>query len=185
LLHFFSSIMSIAVRTTVPPQAVADSMRRELRGTNGDQSLYQFRTLEQLASGSLAQQRLLMWLVGTFAGFALLLACVGIYGLLSYVIRTRVREFGVRMALGASAGEIRRLVLGRSATLIAAGVGIGACGAWMASRVMFQLVEGMRPPDLPTAVLMIGLLTGCALMASALPAYRASRVNVTRALRQD
>ena len=185
LLHFFSSIMSIAVRTTVPPQAVADSMRRELRGTNGDQSVYQFLTLEQLVSGSLAQQRLLMWLVGTFAVFALLLACVGIYGLLAYVTRTRVREFGVRMALGASAGEIRRLVLGRSATLIAAGVAIGACVAWITSRVLLQLVEGMRPADLPTATLMIGLLVSAAFIASAAPAYRASRVNVTRALRQD
>jgi predicted permease len=185
LLHFFSSIMSIAVRTTVPPQAVADSMRRELRGASGDQSLYQFRTLEQLVTGSLAQQRLLMWLVGAFAGFALLLACVGIYGLLSYVTRTRVREFGVRMALGASAGEIRRLVLGRSATLIATGSAIGACGAWITSRVMFRLVEGMRPADLPTATLMIGLLVGAALIASAAPAYRASRLNVTRALRED
>jgi predicted permease len=185
LLHFFSSIMSIAVRTTVPPQAVADSMRRELRGTNGDQSLYQFRTLEQLVSGSLAQQRLLMWLVGTFAGFALLLACVGIYGLLSYVTRTRVREFGVRMALGASAREIRRLVLGRSATLIAVGVAIGAGGAWIASRVMFRLVEGMRPPDVSTVAMMMGLLAAAGLLASAFPAYRASRVNVTSALRQD
>jgi ABC-type antimicrobial peptide transport system permease subunit len=141
--------------------------------------------MEQLVSGSLAQQRLLMWLVGTFAAFALLLACVGIYGLLSYVTRTRVREFGVRMALGASAGEIRRLVLGRSAALIVAGVAIGACGAWITSRVMFQLVEGMRPADLPTATLMVGLLVGAAFIASAAPAYRASRLNVTRALRED
>jgi predicted permease len=185
LLHFFSSIMSIAVRTAVPPQSVADSMRRELRGTNGDQSLYQFRTLEQLVSGSLAEQRLLMWLVGAFAVFALLLACVGIYGLLSYVTRTRVREFGVRMALGATAGEIRRLVLGRSATLIAAGVAVGAGGAWIASRVMMRLVEGMRPADVPTAAATIGLLVMAALIASAVPAYRASRLNVTRALRED
>jgi len=185
LLHFFSSIMSIAVRTTIPPEALAEPMRRELRGTNADQSLYQFRTLAQLVSGSLAQQRLLAWLVGAFAGFALLLACVGIYGLLSYVTRTRVREFGVRMALGASAGEIWRLVLGRSATLIAAGVAIGAGGAWIASRVVFRLVEGMRPADLPSAMLMVGLLVGSAFLASAAPAYRASRVNVTNALRQD
>lgn len=185
LLHFFSSIMSIAVRTTVPPQSVADSMRRELRGTNGDQSLYQFRTLEQLVSRSLAEQRLLMWLVGTFAALALLLACVGIYGLLSYVTRTRVREFGVRMALGATAGEIRRLVLGRSAALIAAGVAIGAGGAWIASRVMMRLVAGMRPADLPTAAAMLGLLVGAAFIASAAPAHRASRLNVTRALREE
>ena len=89
------------------------------------------------------------------------------------------------MALGASAGEIRRLVLGRSATLIAAGSAIGACGAWITSRVMFRLVEGMRPADLPTATLMIGLLVGAAFIASAAPAYRASRLNVTLALRQD
>src|SRR2546427_7233953 len=85
LLHFFSSVMSIAARTTIPPLNVVEPLRRELRGAAGDQTLYEVHTMEQLVSASLARQRFLLLLFGVFAGLALLLACIGIYGVLGYL----------------------------------------------------------------------------------------------------
>src|SRR5712691_12354086 len=143
--------MSIAVRTNIPPLNVVDSLRRELRGATGgatgDQALYQVRTLEQLASDSLARQRFLLLLFGIFAALALLLACIGIYGVLAYLTGQRVPEIGVRMALGASGGEVIWLVLRQSLGMILAGVGLGIAAAWAAGRVFGRLVEGMQPPD--------------------------------------
>src|SRR6267143_955775 len=132
-LRRWSELMSIAVRTSIPPLNVVDSLRRELRGAtggaSGDQALYQVRTLEQLASDSLARQRFLLLLFGIFAGLALLLACIGIYGVLAYLTGQRVPEIGVRMALGASASEVKWLVLRQSHGMIFLGVGVGIAAA--------------------------------------------------------
>ncbi len=185
LLHFFSSIMSIAARTTIPPLNVVEPLRRELRGAAGDQALYEVHTMEQLVSASLARQRFLLLLFSIFAGLALLLACIGIYGVLAYLTGQRVPEIGVRMTLGATAGDVMRLVLGQSLVMIFVGVGVGILAALAAGRILNRLVEGMRPADLSTFGITIPVLIIAALCASFVPARRASRVDPVSALRQQ
>ncbi len=185
LLHFFSSIMSFAARTTIPPLNVVEPLRQELRGAAGDQALYEVHTMEQLVSASLARQRFLLLLFGIFAGLALLLACIGIYGVLAHLTGQRVPEFGVRIALGASARDVMRLVLGQSLGMIFAGVGVGILGALTAGRLLVHLVDGMRPTEPSTFAIMIPILVAAALFASFLPARRASRIDPMSALRQE
>src|SRR5579863_430704 len=189
LMRRWSELMSIAVRTSIPPLNVLEPLRRELRGAtgraSGDQALYQVRTMEQLVSASLARQRFLLLLFGIFAGLAMLLACVGIYGVLAYLTGQRVPEFGVRMALGARARDVMWLVLRQSLGMILAGVAVGIAGSWAAARLLQHLVDGMRPALLLSFSLTIPILLAAALFASFVPARRASRVDPMSALRQE
>ena len=185
LLRRWSELMSIAVRTTIEPLHMVETLRRELRGPTGDQVLYETHTLEQLATNSLARQRFLLLLFGIFAGLALLLACIGIYGVLAYLTNQRVPEIGVRVALGANAGDVMWLVLRHSLGMILVGVGVGTFAALAAGRLLEHLVEGMQPTGPSSLALMIPVLVLAALFASFLPARRASRIDPVRALRQD
>jgi predicted permease len=184
-LRRWSELMSIAVRTNLPPLSVIEPLRRAVRGAGGDQVLYEVHTMDELAGSTLARQRFLLLLFGVFAGLALLLACIGIYGVLAYLTGQRVPEIGVRMALGASAGNVMWLVLRQSLGMIGAGAGIGIAAALGAGRVLQHLVEGMQSTDPLTFAMMILALVAAALMASFLPARRASRIDPTSALRQD
>jgi ABC-type antimicrobial peptide transport system permease subunit len=156
-----------------------------LRGAVGHQVLYEVHTMEQLVSASLARQRFLLLLFGVFAGLALLLACIGIYGVLAYLTGQRVPEIGVRMTLGANPLDVMRLVLGESLVMIFVGVGVGLLAALAAGRMLNRLVEGMRPADVSTFAITIPVLVIAALFASFVPARRASRVDPVRALRQQ
>ena len=188
-LRRWSELMSIAVRTSIPPLNVVDSLRRELRGAtggaSGDQALYQVRTLEQLASDSLARQRFLLLLFGIFAGLALLLACIGIYGVLAYLTGQRVPEIGVRMALGANARDVIRLVLRQSLGMIFGGVAVGILAALAAGRLLMHAVDGMQSTEPSTLIITVPVLVLAATLASYGPARRASRIDPIRALRQD
>lgn len=181
----FSSGMSLVVRTTSAPLSVVEALRREVRGTANDQTLYEVRTMEQLAGSSLSPQRFLLLVFGIFAGLALLLACIGIYGVLSYLTSRRVPEIGLRMALGASAGDVRRLIFRQSAGMILVGVTLGTAGALAASRLLERLVSGARPADPVTFIVMILILIVAALAASFFPARRASQLDPMTALRQE
>lgn len=184
-LRRWSELMSIAVRTTIPPLKVIEPLRRQIRGETGDQVFYEVNTMEQLASAALARQRFLLLLFGIFAALALLLACVGIYGVLAYLTTQRVPEFGVRLALGATARDVLSLVLRQSLGMILLGIAAGVCGAITAGRVLQKLVEGMEPSGPATFVVMISLLAAAALMASFVPARRASRIDPVKALREE
>src|SRR6266581_5388584 len=164
LLHFFSSIMSIAARTTIPPLNVVELLRGKLRGAAGDQALYEVHTMEQLVSASLARQRFLLLLFGIFAGLALLLACIGIYGVMAYLTGQRVPEIGVRLALGASAANVMWMVLRESLGMIVLGVGVGVLGAWAAARLLMRLVEGVRSTEPSTFSVMILVLFAAAVV---------------------
>jgi predicted permease len=185
LVRRWSELMSIAVRTGIPPANVLAPLRRELRGATGDQVLYEVHTLERLAHDSLARQRFLMLLFGIFAGLALTLASIGIYGVLAYLTGRRVPEIGMRMALGASGGDVLRLVLRQSLGMIFLGVAAGAGAAWAAGRVLQRLVEGVEPAGPAAFAVTIAVLVAAALFASFLPARRASRVDPVKALRQE
>src|SRR5437762_1379199 len=184
-MHRWSELMSIAVRTEIPPLSALASLRSELKGVAGDQVLYEVRTMEQLASESLAEQRFLSLLFGIFAGLALLLACIGIYGVLAYLSRQRIPEIGVRMALGATSREVMWLVLRQSLQMILIGVVTGTVGALFAARVLLRLVEGMQPTALSAFAITVPLLLVAALLASLTPARRASRIDPINALRQE
>jgi hypothetical protein len=184
-LRRWSELMSIAVRTKAAPLTMVQPLRHELRGASNDQVLYQVRTLEQLAAGSLERQRFLLFLFGVFAALSLLLACIGIYGVLAYLNGLRVPEFGLRMALGATTHDVRSLVFRQSLGMISGGVLAGTFAAIAAGRMLQRLVEGMQPISPEPFVFMIAVLVTAALFATFLPARRASQTDPMRALRQD
>jgi len=181
----WSQLMSIAVRTSVPPLTVVEPLRKELRGATGDQVLYQVHTMQELAHDSLALQSFLLLLFGVFATLAVVLACIGIYGVLAYLTGQRVPEIGLRMALGASPTTVMWLVLRQSLGIILLGIGIGTAFALATGRAMERLVEGMQPISLSTFAVTIPFLVLAAMVASYLPARRASRVDPMNALRQE
>ncbi len=185
LLRRWSELMSIAVRTNVAPLSIVAPLRRAVGGAAGDQVLYDVRSMEQLASATVARQRFLVLLFGLFAGVALLLACVGTYGVLAYLTGQRVPEIGVRMALGASGREVMWLVLQQSLRMILLGLAVGIPAAVAAGRVLERLVQGMQPSEPSTFAIAIPVLTAAALLASFLPARRASRIDAMKALRQE
>ena len=185
LLPVFSSFMSITVRTKTSPLNVAEPLRRELRGTAGDQALYDVHTMEQLVSASLDRQRFLLLLFGIFAGLALLLACIGIYGVLAYLTSQRIPEIGVRIALGAGTRDVMWLVLRQGLGLIIAGTGLGIFAALAAGRLLKHLIPGVQHTEPLTFLMMISILVMAALFASFVPARRASRINPISALHQE
>ncbi|HEY3740001.1 MAG TPA: ABC transporter permease [Bryobacteraceae bacterium] len=185
LVRRWSQLMSIAVRTSIPPANILESLRHELRGATRDQVLYQVDTMENLSRSTIARQRFLMLLFGIFAGLALLLSSIGIYGVMAYLTGQRVPEIGVRIALGATSRGVIRLVLEQSLVMIVGGVVLGGLAAFAAARLLQGLVEGMRPVDAPTFAAMAGVLMAAALLASYLPARRASRIDPVKALREE
>ena len=185
LLARWSELMSIAVRTNTAPLSVVQSLRQELRGASSDQALYGVQTMEGLVAASLARQRFLLLLFGVFAGLALLLACIGIYGVLAYLTGQRVPEIGVRIALGARPLDVMWMVLRQGLAMILTGIAVGIFAAFAAGRILQHLVEGMRPAGISTFAVTIPLLIAAALFASFVPARRASRVDPMTALRQE
>ncbi len=185
LTKFFSTIMSVVVRTNIAPLNAVESLHRDARGAMGDQTLYELRTMEQLVSASLAQQRFLLFLFAIYAGLALLLACIGIYSVIAHLTGERVPEFGVRMALGASSADIVWLVLRESLLIIVAGVGIGALSSVATERVLRRLVPVAQAPLSSTFAVILPVLILVALFASYVPARRAAKVDPMVALRYE
>lgn len=177
--------LSMVVRTTVDPLSVADAVRREVLAVDPNLPIYAFRTMEQQMAAALAPTRFALVLIAVFAVTALILAAVGLYGVISYLVRQRTREIGVRMALGARGADIVRLVVGQGLTLAAFGIVIGLVGAFALSRLVESMLFGVAPSDPLTYVGISGLLIVVATVACYLPARRTTRVDPMIALRHD
>jgi ABC-type antimicrobial peptide transport system permease subunit len=145
--------------------------------------LYEVRTMDDAVRASLGVRRLTNLLLGGFALTALVLAAIGIYGVISLSVSARVREFGVRMALGARASDIRRMVLRYGLGLAGTGVAVGILGALYLARLIQKLLFGVTPFDVPTVATVTLVLTATALVAALVPARRATRVDPIQALR--
>jgi len=168
----------------MPGCAVA-AVRNEVHELDKDQSVADIRTLDQVVSASLAQPRLNALLLSGFAALAVLLAALGIYGVISFSVAQRTREIGIRMALGARRNDVLKQVVKQGMTLALAGTGIGLVGALTLTRLMSSLLYGVRPTD-PATILAVSLvLVGVALSASYIPARRASKVDPMVALRYE
>ena len=185
LVRFFSSVLSIVVRTNVPPLNAVDVLQKQARGGSTDQTLYEMRTMEQLVSASLARQRFLLFLFAIFAGLALLLSCVGIYSVIAYLTSQRVPEFGVRIALGAHSSDIIRLVLGESLAIILVGIGIGLLASFGSGRVLERLVPGVQAAQGLILAVVLPALILVALFACYIPARRAGKVDPVVSLRYE
>jgi putative ABC transport system permease protein len=181
-----SASQTLVVRTALPdPMALAPAVREVLRELDPDVPAFQVQTLEQAVSRSLWRQRLQGEVLGTFAALALLLAAVGIYGVISYAVAQRTRELGVRMALGATRGQLLGLVLGQGLRLAVAGVAIGIVAALALSRVVASLLYGVSATDLATFAGVPVALALIAMLATLVPARRATRVDPVVAMRTE
>jgi len=181
-----SASQTLVLRTSLPdPMALAPAVREVLKELDPDVPAFQVQTLEQAVSRSLWRQRLQGQVLGTFATLALLLAAVGIYGVISYAVAQRTRELGVRMALGATRGQVLGLVLGQGLRLAVAGVAIGIVAALALSRVVASLLYGVSATDLATFVGVPVALALIAMLATLVPARRATRVDPVVAMRTE
>jgi putative ABC transport system permease protein len=165
--------------------ALSHTLEQAVRELDPAVPLVRLREMDQVFTQSIRQPRLLAQLLGTFAGLALLLAVVGTYGVLSYMVVERRREIGIRMALGAHRFEVITLVMKQGMQSAAIGIAIGIVGAFAVTRLIGSLLFGVHPTDALTTASVIGLITTVAALASILPAWRASRVDPNVVLKAE
>jgi predicted permease len=178
-------LMTWAVRSKVAPYSLSATVQRELRDASGGLPVAHIRSMEQVAVESTARDEFNMTLLSIFAGVALLLAVIGIYGLMVYTVQQRTQEIGIRMALGAQPGDVLRKVLRRGLLLCLAGMAAGISGTFAVIRLMKSLIFGVSPTDPMTFVCVVALLAAVAFLACWIPARRASRVDPVVALRHE
>jgi putative ABC transport system permease protein len=176
--------MTFIVRTT-GDQPIANVIRKEVNAVDPQLAVFAIRTYDTLLDTNIAQPKVTAWLFGMFAGLALLLAAIGVYGVLSYLVAQRTREIGVRLALGAKPASVRGLVVGHALRLSLAGIAIGAVGALLAGPALQTQLFGVRPRDPITLGAVAAGLLAVALLASYLPARRATQVDPLTALRAE
>jgi predicted permease len=181
----FWTDMTLLVRTSGDPMSVAGPMRNELATLDKQVSIGKVRTMDTIAAESVAQPRFRTLLLGLFGLSALLLASVGVYGVMSYAVTQRTQEIGIRIALGAQVGDVRRLVIGNGMTLALIGVAIGLVGAYGLTRLMASLLFGISATDAPTFAAISAGLVAVALIACYIPSRRATKVDPLVALRYE
>jgi putative ABC transport system permease protein len=182
---FGLTAMTFVARTTLPPAGMAETVRRRIHAVDAAVPLSPVVTMDQVIADRLWRSRLSALLLTAFAAIALLLAAVGIYGVIACAARQRTQEIGVRMALGASRGAVVRLVIGESLGPITAGLVLGTAGALGATRFLASQLYRVTPTDPVTFVLVVTGLAGTGLLAAVLPAWRAARADPLAALRHE
>lgn len=177
--------MDVLVRSRVDPSALTSAIRGEVAAIDKDQPIFAIATMQELISASVAGRRFTLILLGLFSGLAVVLAAIGIYGVISYSVAQRTRDIGIRMALGASETQVLRDVLGLGVRLTGLGLLLGLLGALLATRVLASLLYGVASTDALTFTAVSVVLAVVALLASYLPARRATRVDPMVALRYE
>jgi putative ABC transport system permease protein len=176
---------SIAVRTAGDPLALAPAVKAAIARVDKEQAVTRVRTMDEVAAQSTAQPRFRAQLVGSFGALALVLAAIGIFGVLAFSVSQRRREFGIRMALGARSADVLRMVAANGLRIALTGIAIGLAGAALLTRLLAALLYGVKPADPATFVAAPLVLAVVALAACAAPAWHASRVDPAEALRQE
>ncbi|HSC27212.1 MAG TPA: ABC transporter permease [Vicinamibacterales bacterium] len=177
--------MTIAIRAAGDPRPLASAVVSIVRALDSELAVADVRTMDEVVADSVAERRVTMLMLGIFAGAALLLAAVGIYGVIAYSVTERTQEIGIRMALGADRRDVLRMVVGRAMLLAAAGTALGAAGALPLTRLMESLLFDVTPGDPLTFLAVAGILCGVAAVASYVPGRRAARVDPVIALRAE
>jgi putative ABC transport system permease protein len=183
--NWLDRTMTVAVRTSGEPIAAAGAMRDAVRAVDPTVPVYNIGTMDQRITSSLSQTRFSTLLLSVFGGIALLLAAIGVYGIISYGVTQRAQEIGIRIALGAQARDVLTMVMRHAAVLAGLGLVLGLVGALALTRLLTDLLFRVSPTDPPTFAVGIIVLTFVAVLASALPARRAARVDPLVALRSE
>jgi putative ABC transport system permease protein len=178
-------VVTFVIRSEVSPATLAPLLRLALREIAPELPVYRLEPLERLIADSMARERFAMTLIAVFSVVALILAAAGIYGVMAYAVAQRTREFGIRLAVGARAGDLRRLVLGRGAKLIGSGLALGAVGAFVTTKLIQSLLYNTAARDPFIFVVTATILAVVALAACWVPARRAGRVDPISALRAE
>jgi putative ABC transport system permease protein len=174
---------TVAVRTTGDPRRMEETVRQAFLSADNTQPVFHVRPLEDYVAASLAARRFTLMLLGLFGTLALVLAAVGIYGVISYAVSLRTRELGIRLALGAPQQNIFAMVLGQGLTIVAIGLGLGLVASFALTRFLASMLFQVKPVDMLTTLAVVVTLGGIALLANYVPARRASRVDPNEALR--
>jgi putative ABC transport system permease protein len=177
--------LDMVVRTNTAPDTLGSAITNAVHEADPDQAVLNLMTMEKFLADSLSPQRFNMLMLATFAGVALAMAAMGIYSVLSYMVRRRVREIGIRMALGAQILDVLRLIIVEGMRPVIVGVALGIGAALLLGRVVARMVYGVKPSDPATYVAVSALLAAVALLATAIPAYRATRVDPMKTLRDE
>jgi ABC-type antimicrobial peptide transport system permease subunit len=177
--------MNVVMRTTLPPAALSGTIERTAREVDPAVPVVRLRDMDSVFAESIRRPRLLAQLLGAFAGLALLLAAIGTYGVLSYMVTERRREIGIRIALGATHSHVVTQIMKQGLQVTGLGVIIGLAGALAVNRLIASLLFGVQPTDSVTIIFVIATITVVAVVASWLPAWRASRLDPNVVLRDE
>jgi predicted permease len=183
--NFVPGTVNMVLRTTLPPETLSQSIEGVVREGDRTVPIVRLREMNAVFAEAIQRPRLLAQLLGAFAGLALLLAAIGTYGVLSYMVAQRRREIGIRMALGANQSSVMGQVMRQGLTLTTIGITAGLAGAFALNRLIASLLFGVQPTDPATMAAVVATITLVAAAACWLPAWRASRVDPNVVLRDD